>query len=283
MSSNEIYDYGARMYSALTGRFLQPDTIVPEPGNPQALNKYSYVYNNPVRYTDPTGHCIGEAPVPCPEDMSLEELTVISESLCCFASGPSQRTQQSSRAPVMVFTAHAEIDLQGVGWFPGTEHEFCPLLVNLLTCETDLGPLPNLPGCVLPFGIRCSGRENLIPWDTLGQIDLDVEFLVSGGQVQARLRKFDPDTIAVIELVAGWSVVNEISGTYLDDQGNTHVVAAGQFERHKNGIDVEATLGFDIWLNLATDSVEIYPIAFWYGEHGGLLRSEQKTSWERVR
>jgi len=30
---------------------------VPEPGNPQALNRYAYVYNNPVRYNDPTGHC----------------------------------------------------------------------------------------------------------------------------------------------------------------------------------------------------------------------------------
>jgi len=30
---------------------------VPEPGNPQALNRYSYVRNNSLRYTDPTGHC----------------------------------------------------------------------------------------------------------------------------------------------------------------------------------------------------------------------------------
>ena len=27
--------------------------------NPQELNRYSYVNNNPVKYTDPTGHCIG--------------------------------------------------------------------------------------------------------------------------------------------------------------------------------------------------------------------------------
>ena len=30
------------------------------PSNPQALNRYSYVLNNPLRYTDPTGHEPGE-------------------------------------------------------------------------------------------------------------------------------------------------------------------------------------------------------------------------------
>jgi len=37
------------------GRFIQPDTIVPNPGDPQSLNRYAYAGNNPVRYTDPTG------------------------------------------------------------------------------------------------------------------------------------------------------------------------------------------------------------------------------------
>ena len=49
--------YQARYYDPHTGRFTQPDTIVPGGGtNPQALNRYSYVYNNPTNYTDPTGH-----------------------------------------------------------------------------------------------------------------------------------------------------------------------------------------------------------------------------------
>jgi hypothetical protein len=37
---------------------VQPDTVVPEPGNPQDFNRYTYVRNNPLRYTDPTGHYI---------------------------------------------------------------------------------------------------------------------------------------------------------------------------------------------------------------------------------
>jgi hypothetical protein len=32
---------------------------VPTPGNPQSLNRYSYVENNPVKWTDPSGHFLG--------------------------------------------------------------------------------------------------------------------------------------------------------------------------------------------------------------------------------
>jgi len=55
--STGLMYYGARFYDPLVGRFLQADSIVPEPGNPQSLNRYSYTLNNPLRYTDPTGHC----------------------------------------------------------------------------------------------------------------------------------------------------------------------------------------------------------------------------------
>jgi len=58
-----LYDYNARFYDPLLGRFISADTIVPSPGNPQSLNRYSYVNNNPLRYIDPDGHILLEAAI----------------------------------------------------------------------------------------------------------------------------------------------------------------------------------------------------------------------------
>lgn len=51
-----IMDYKARFYSVGLGRFIQPDSIIPRPANPQSWNRYSYVLNRPINFNDPTGH-----------------------------------------------------------------------------------------------------------------------------------------------------------------------------------------------------------------------------------
>jgi RHS repeat-associated protein len=55
--------FGARYYSSSMGRFMSPDWSAkyePVPyaklDNPQTLNLYAYVGNNPLNRTDPTGH-----------------------------------------------------------------------------------------------------------------------------------------------------------------------------------------------------------------------------------
>lgn len=45
-----------RVFGSYLNRFLSADTIVPNPNNPQSFNRYSYSYNNPLRYSDPSGH-----------------------------------------------------------------------------------------------------------------------------------------------------------------------------------------------------------------------------------
>ena len=55
-SGSGLLFYNARWYDPVIGRFISADTIVPEPGNPQSLNRYSYVLNNPLGAVDGTGH-----------------------------------------------------------------------------------------------------------------------------------------------------------------------------------------------------------------------------------
>jgi RHS repeat-associated protein len=52
-----LYYYNARWYDPALGHFLSPDSIVPEPGNALDYHRYAYVRFNPLKYTDPSGHC----------------------------------------------------------------------------------------------------------------------------------------------------------------------------------------------------------------------------------
>jgi len=55
-ASTNLMFYNARYYSPAIGRFLSADTIVPDPANPQSLNRYTYVSNRPLNRIDPSGH-----------------------------------------------------------------------------------------------------------------------------------------------------------------------------------------------------------------------------------
>ena len=51
-----LYYYGARYYDDTLGRFLSADSILPNVYDPQQLNRFAYVRNNPVKLVDPDGH-----------------------------------------------------------------------------------------------------------------------------------------------------------------------------------------------------------------------------------
>src|SRR5215469_6483398 len=44
------------------GRFNSPDPLGGDIGDPQTLNRYAYVRNNPLTLTDPTGMLPGDGP-----------------------------------------------------------------------------------------------------------------------------------------------------------------------------------------------------------------------------
>ncbi len=51
-----LYWYGSRFYDPYLSRFIQPDSIVPNIFYPPAFDRFSYSYNSPIRYSDPSGH-----------------------------------------------------------------------------------------------------------------------------------------------------------------------------------------------------------------------------------
>jgi RHS repeat-associated protein len=60
-SESGLYYYGSpgsygRYYDLELGRFIQADTVIPDLGNPQSYNRYSYTENDPLTLTDPSGH-----------------------------------------------------------------------------------------------------------------------------------------------------------------------------------------------------------------------------------
>jgi len=50
--------YGARYYNPDLAKFVQADPVIGDIYNPQDLNKYAYVRNNPYKYTDPEGEWV---------------------------------------------------------------------------------------------------------------------------------------------------------------------------------------------------------------------------------
>lgn len=56
--SVSLIHMNGRMYDAKLGRFLSPDNYIQEPYSTKSFNRYSYVWNNPLTYNDPSGEIV---------------------------------------------------------------------------------------------------------------------------------------------------------------------------------------------------------------------------------
>jgi len=110
---------GARYYSPQLGRFLTPDwSESPQPvpyanlSNPQSLNLYSYVLNNPVTATDPDGHwCLFGWGTTCtkaaPKKLPVKEGGVAAAGALDAAADASAAAADSSFAAAIANSARA--------------------------------------------------------------------------------------------------------------------------------------------------------------------------------
>ncbi|MGA9854688.1 MAG: RHS repeat-associated core domain-containing protein [Gammaproteobacteria bacterium] len=74
----ELIHMNGRVYDPNLGRFLSVDPVFEFPTNTQSLNPYSYVLNNPLSLTDPTGYAAATCPTgtSCPADNQPPNTTV---------------------------------------------------------------------------------------------------------------------------------------------------------------------------------------------------------------
>ncbi len=58
LQSVGLINMNGRIYDPKLHRFLQPDNYIQDPFDTQNYNRYSYVLNNPLKYTDPSGNLL---------------------------------------------------------------------------------------------------------------------------------------------------------------------------------------------------------------------------------
>jgi RHS repeat-associated protein len=73
-----LMDYNARYYSPYLGRFVSPDTMVPDPTSSSGFNRYRYARNNPLKYVDPSGHYECEDAFKCDPPIAVREPDIVS-------------------------------------------------------------------------------------------------------------------------------------------------------------------------------------------------------------
>ncbi|MFA6305523.1 MAG: RHS repeat-associated core domain-containing protein [Candidatus Gracilibacteria bacterium] len=110
-TSSGLYYYGARYYNPTIGRFVSRDPWGGKLDDPQSLNKYSYVRNNPLKYVDPTGEMFFLSPT------SLLDGNVFDEG--CVLEPPDTSSDYSSSGVIdesgnPVFDASAFTDTDDI-------------------------------------------------------------------------------------------------------------------------------------------------------------------------
>ncbi len=116
----DLYYYDARYYDQNLGRFESPDSVVPNATDPQALNRYSYVRNNPVALIDPSGH---EDETP---NAISSFLSAIWKGLSSIFSSSASQTGATDESPLKPNVPNAKDPAaQGAG-FKGNPAPNCP-------------------------------------------------------------------------------------------------------------------------------------------------------------
>ncbi|MGB8646187.1 MAG: RHS repeat-associated core domain-containing protein [Anaerolineae bacterium] len=247
-SGDALMYYGARYYDSQLGRFIQPDSIVPNPFNPQTLNRYSYVYNNPVRYTDPTGHMPPTGP--CPDGICEppDQPPSCGDPVSCGPPpSPSQPSLPAEGSPLPCGAPDADPQ-NCTGPKAGTEQTKDPLGSNATASKS----LPTPPSwcplgkfCQRPSSVVGVGTQlpSFFHWAPGGGFDLVFDWETSqiglfGWNITNNGHAFMTPSASLIDIHSGpmWGMVdiNSYAGD-MDVSGVTVVAGSLNYSQSTNG------------------------------------------------
>ena len=85
----------ARNYNPSTGRFISRDSFVGKNEDPLSLNLYTYCANNPIYYSDPTGHIFVLDDVAIGIGVIAAACIIYSSAVCTNATTSSKKNISS--------------------------------------------------------------------------------------------------------------------------------------------------------------------------------------------
>ena len=156
LSDIGLMDYNARFYDPMLGRFTSPDSIIPDPGSVIGYNRFTYVNNNPVRYSDPSGHCIAA-------DGSISSDYPFGTSGLC--SGESEPDLPIDYGDIDYTGPGSSVNPEGNEIVFRTEYPYGPdkyaLLIRLRTGENTACNESNLVWCFYNRGLLSTGTYQI--------------------------------------------------------------------------------------------------------------------------
>jgi RHS repeat-associated protein len=101
--------FGARYFSGERARFTTVDPVMPFASasvDPQLWNRYAYVHNNPLRFTDPDGRCFWDGCVAEGTTVYVVGAALVSAAAAVYATpeGRARTTQVMSDTGLIVTT-----------------------------------------------------------------------------------------------------------------------------------------------------------------------------------
>ncbi|MDZ4260958.1 MAG: RHS repeat-associated core domain-containing protein [Pseudomonadota bacterium] len=93
LDSVGLIHMNGRVYDPELGRFMSADPFVQAPYNSQSYNRYSYVFNSPLSFTDPSGYLSVSG---FDYDTGVEEVPVHCDSACMEKHRKQQEAQQDA-------------------------------------------------------------------------------------------------------------------------------------------------------------------------------------------